>query len=121
MMRAEDVGLTVIYAVLFWHLSCTITLIPFHLPPYFTMSYPTFFAFYINEVITNPRGPNLGARVAAGPGSPPNTLMLTDINFYLTESNFVRIDFWWHLCGINKYSIFISHIMKSFMIHFSKK
>jgi hypothetical protein len=26
---------------------------------------------------TRPRGPNLGARVAAGPASPPNTLMLT--------------------------------------------
>lgn len=26
---------------------------------------------------TKPRGPSLGARVAAGPGSPPKTLMLT--------------------------------------------
>ena len=27
---------------------------------------------------TRPRGPSLGARVAAGPASPPNTLMLTE-------------------------------------------
>ena len=27
--------------------------------------------------VTRPRGPSLGASVAAGPGSPPNTLMLT--------------------------------------------
>ena len=30
------------------------------------------------ERYTRPRGPSLGARVAAGPGSPPKTLMLTE-------------------------------------------
>ena len=33
----------------------------------------------INYMITRPSGPNLGARVAAGPGYPPNTLMLTKL------------------------------------------
>jgi len=43
-----------------------------------------------------PSGPSLGARVAAGPGSPPKTLMLTAIMILCTESDLVRIDFWWH-------------------------
>jgi len=28
-------------------------------------------------IITRPRGPNFGASVAAGPGSPPKTFILT--------------------------------------------
>jgi len=40
----------------------------------------------------------LGARVAAGPGSPPKTLMLTELIKLFTESDLVGIDFWWH-CG----------------------
>lgn len=35
------------------------------------------FMRFIMLIITRPRGPNLGARVAAGPPSPPNTLILT--------------------------------------------
>ena len=42
---------------------------------------------------TRPKGPNLGARVAAGPGSPPKTLMLTELLKLITNSNFVRVDF----------------------------
>jgi hypothetical protein len=52
--------------------------------------------YYVNDDITKPNGPNLGARVAAGPGSPPKTLMLTEINQFITESDFVGIDFWGH-------------------------
>jgi hypothetical protein len=78
-----------ISAALFWHLSCTITRIPFHFPPYLTISSPTFLAL-------RPRGPSLGARVAAGPGSPPKTLMLTAIMILCTDSDLVRIDFGWH-------------------------
>ena len=89
MMRAEDVGWTVISAALFWHFNCTMTLIPFHLPPSFTISSPTFLAL-------RPSGPSLGASVAAGPGYPPNTLMLTAFIYKLTESDFVGVDFWWH-------------------------
>ncbi len=69
------------------------TLIPFHFPPYLTMSYPIFFAL-------RPSGPSLGARVAAGPGYPPNTLILTRINARNTESDLGWIDFWWHLMAI---------------------
>ena len=57
------------------------------------MSSPTFFAF-------RPRGPNLGARVAAGPGSPPKTLMLTIFMGVFTESNLGGVDFWWHCMAI---------------------
>ena len=89
MMSADEVGWTEISAALFWHLSWTITLIPFHLPPSLTISSPTFLAL-------RPRGPNLGARVAAGPGSPPNTLMWTAIMKERTESDFGGVNFWWH-------------------------
>lgn len=89
MIRAEEVGWTLISAALFWHLSCTMTLIPFHFPPSLTMSSPTFLAL-------RPRGPSLGARVAAGPGSPPNTLMWTRIREMDTESDFGGVYFWWH-------------------------
>jgi hypothetical protein len=34
--------------------------------------------------------------VAAGPGSPPKTLMLTELVNYFTVSDLVWIDFWWH-------------------------
>jgi hypothetical protein len=34
--------------------------------------------------------------VAAGPGSPPKTLMLTAFIKYSTESDFVGVDLWWH-------------------------
>lgn len=53
------------------------------------MSYPTFLAL-------RPRGPSLGASVAAGPASPPKTLMLTVISIECTESNLTWIDLWWH-------------------------
>ena len=36
----------------------------------------------INLIITRPRGPNLGASVAAGPGSPPKTFILTVYNYF---------------------------------------
>ena len=55
-----------------------------------------FFSVLNEKIITRPRGPNLGARVAAGPGSPPKTLMLTELVNYFTESDLVWIDFWWH-------------------------
>lgn len=48
------------------------------------------------RLITRPRGPSLGARVAAGPASPPNTLMLTALTLLCTESDFRGIDFGWH-------------------------
>jgi hypothetical protein len=48
-------------------------------------------------MITRPRGPSLGARVAAGPGYPPKTLMLTRLDGRITVSDFVGVDFWWHL------------------------
>ena len=89
MIRAEEVGWTVISAALFWHFSWTITLIPFHFPPSLTMSSPTFLAL-------RPRGPSLGAKVAAGPGSPPNTLMLTTFMGTITKSDFVGVYFGWH-------------------------
>ena len=47
-------------------------------------------------IFTRPKGPSLGARVAAGPGSPPKTLMLTELMKALTVSHFVGVDFWWH-------------------------
>lgn len=78
-----------ISAALFWHFSWTITRMPFHLPPSLTISSPTFLAL-------RPRGPNLGARVAAGPGYPPNTLILTAVNGKHTESDLIGIDFGWH-------------------------
>lgn len=93
MIKADEVGWTMIYAALFWHLSCTMTLMPFHLPPSLTMSSPTFLAL-------RPRGPSLGARVAAGPGSPPKTLMLTAIRGWVTESDLVGVDFGWHCMAI---------------------
>ena len=34
--------------------------------------------------------------MAAGPGSPPKTLMLTELVNYFTVSDLVRIDFWGH-------------------------
>jgi hypothetical protein len=34
--------------------------------------------------------------VAAGPGSPPKTLMLTVIMVRFTESDLVGVDLWWH-------------------------
>jgi hypothetical protein len=71
-IKADEVGWIMIYAALFWHLSWTITRIPFHFPPYLIISSPTFLAL-------RPSGPSFGARVAAGPGSPPKTLMLTAI------------------------------------------
>ena len=86
MIKAEEVGLTLISAALFWHLSSTITLIPFHLPPSLMMSSPTFLAL-------RPRGPSLGAKVAAGPASPPKTLMLTAVKLLCTVSDFVGVDF----------------------------
>ena len=89
MIKADEVGWMVIYAALFWHLSWTITLIPFHFPPSLTISYPIFLAL-------RPRGPSLGARVAAGPGSPPKTFILTVIIRLFTKSDFSGIDFWWH-------------------------
>ena len=46
-------------------------------------------------IFTRPKGPSLGARVAAGPGSPPKTLMLTELMKALTVSHFVGVDFWW--------------------------
>ena len=53
-------------------------------------------------MITRPSGPNLGARVAAGPGYPPNTLMLTKLLQGITESNFTWINFWGHcMYGVN--------------------
>lgn len=38
----------------------------------------------------------MGARVAAGPGSPPKTLMLTELMKAFTVSDLVGVDFWWH-------------------------
>ena len=45
--RADELGWTVMVAALFWHLSSTMTRIPFHLLPSLTMSSPTFLAFWI--------------------------------------------------------------------------
>jgi len=72
MIKAEEEGKMEISAVLFWHLSSTMTLIPFHLPLSLMISYPTFLAL-------RPRGPSLGANVAAGPDSPPKTLILMNL------------------------------------------
>jgi len=89
MRRAEEVLRMVTSAALFWHLSWTTTLIPLWAAQALMISSPTFLAFYLNEIKnilalfwfngqhTKPRGPSLGARVAAGPASPPNTLMST--------------------------------------------
>ena len=80
MSNALDEGLMVISAFLFWHLRLTMILMPFHLAPSLTMSSPTFLGFFEMNVISNftrPRGPSLGAKVDAGPGSPPKTLMST--------------------------------------------
>ena len=111
MMRADEVGWTVISAALFWHLSWTITLIPFHFPPSLTISSPTFLAL-------RPSGPSLGARVAAGPGSPPNTLMLTAIINKRTESDFVGIDFGWHWLMSNIYSEYLIDFLKPAISYF---
>ena len=46
--------------------------------------------------ITKPRGPNLGARVAAGPGSPPKTLILTKLDDGFTKSDLSGINFGRH-------------------------
>jgi len=56
MRSADELGLIVIYAALFWHLSWTITLIPFHFEPSLTMSSPTFLAFYIIIMHVRDRG-----------------------------------------------------------------
>ena len=61
--------------------------------PSLTISSPTFLAL-------RPNGPNFGANVAAGPGSPPKTLILTNfcqIIIIFTIFDFCRIDLWWHL------------------------
>ena len=70
--------------------------------PSLTISSPTFLAFFIFKFIyfTRPKGPNFGANVAAGPGSPPKTLILTNfcqIIIIFTIFDFCRIDLWWHL------------------------
>jgi hypothetical protein len=99
MSKALEEGLIVISAFLFWQRRLTIILMPFHFAPSLIMSSPTFLGFshmilFVN--ITRPRGPSFGARVDAGPGSPPNTLISTKDDgeeIEITESDFVWVDF----------------------------
>jgi hypothetical protein len=49
---------------------------------FFRNIYLFIYFIFKNYLFTRPRGPNLGARVAAGPGSEPKTLILTKIKNY---------------------------------------
>merc|ERR1719508_580763 len=64
MMRAAAEGTTDTVACLFWILSSTVTLRPFHSAVFLAMSSPIFLG-------DRPRGPTLGAREEVAPTSPP--------------------------------------------------
>ena len=69
-------GITSTVATLLIIVSLTITLIPFHASVAALISSPTFFG-------DKPKGPTLGAKLAAAPISPPTVLRITKFNYYL--------------------------------------
>ena len=99
MMSADEVGWTEIYAARFWHLSWTITLIPFHFPPYFTISSPTFFAFYFRKNLRDQEDPIWGQELQQGLA--PLQILWCELNYNQnTESDFGRINLWRHWMAI---------------------
>lgn len=110
MTSAGAVGWILTVAARFWQCNSTITLTFLYLAVSLMISSPTFLAFYehrqqileVNIFSTRPSGPSFGARVDAGPASPPQHLKVTKEHViaqkraYLTDLQLANIDFWWH-------------------------